>query len=361
VITVRLDELDTPALWVDLDVMEANLDRMARYASAHGLALRPHIKTHKIPELARLQLGRGAIGVTSAKVTEAQVMVEAGVEDILLAYPIWGEKKWERLRDLSRRTRITVATDSRAHALAMADALGPEKTRISLFVEVDLGGGRTGLAPDEHLETHLLGIARAGIPIRGLMFYRFHVADPAGGGMARLGESLAGALEAFHRAGVPLDTVSGGSTPLAFHSHLLPGLTEIRPGTYIFNDCNTVDFGGATWEDCALRVRCRVVSTSVKGTAVIDGGSKTFSDAPRFSGTGFGRLVQAPEVPCARMNEEHGLLDVSGAGSRLRPGDLVDVIPNHVCTTVNLHRELFGVRNGLVETVWSIAAQGKIH
>jgi len=142
---------------------------------------------------------------------------------------------------------------------------------------------------------------------------------------------------------------------------MVSGLTEIRPGTYIFNDCNTVDFGGASWEDCALRVRCAVVSTSVKGTAVIDGGSKTFSDAARFSGPGFGRLVQAPEVPCARMNEEHGLLDVAGSGYRLRPGDLVDVIPNHVCTTVNLHRELHGVRNGRVETVWSIAAQGKIH
>jgi len=358
---VRLDELDTPALWVDLDVMEANLDRMARYTAAHGLALRPHIKTHKIPELARLQLARGARGVTSAKVTEARVMAEAGVDDLLLAYPIWGEKKWERLRDLSHRAKVSVATDSEAHALAMAGALGPEKTRISLVVEVDLGGGRTGLAPDGHLEKHLLGIARAGIPIRGLMFYRFHVENPAEGGMARLGEALAGALEAFRRAGVPLETVSGGSTPTAFFSHLLPGLTEIRPGTYLFNDCNTVDSGGAAWEDCALRVRCRVVSTSVKGTAVIDGGSKTFSDAPRFAGAGFGRLMQAPEVPCARMNEEHGLLDVSASGIRLRPGDLVDVIPNHVCTTVNLHRELFGVRHGLVETVWNIAARGKIH
>lgn len=358
---MRLDELDTPALWVDLDIMEANLDRMARYAAAHGLALRPHIKTHKIPELARLQLMRGARGVTSAKVTEAQVMADAGVEDILLAYPIWGETKWARLRDLSHRAKVTVATDSEAHAQAMAAALGPEKTRISLFVEVDLGGGRTGLAPDGHLKAHIRGIARAGIPIRGLMFYRFHVENPAGGGMARLGEALAGALEVFRSAGVPLETVSGGSTPTAFFSHLLPGLTEIRPGTYIFNDCNTVDFGGATWADCALRVRCRVVSTSVQGTAVIDGGSKTFSDAPRFSGSGFGRLVQAPEVPCARMNEEHGLLDVRASEHRFRPGDLVDVIPNHVCTTVNLHHELFGVRNGLVESVWRIAAQGKIH
>lgn len=358
---MRLDELDTPALWVDLDIMEANLDRMARYTAAHGLALRPHIKTHKIPELARLQLARGAIGVTSAKVTEALVMAEAGVEDLLLAYPVWGETKWARLRDLSRRAKVSVATDSEAHTLAMAGALGPEKSRISLLIEVDLGGGRTGLAPDGHLEEHVRRIARVGIPIRGLMFYRFMVEDPANGGMAGLGEKLAGAMAAFQRAGVPLETVSGGSTPTAFFSHLVPGLTEIRPGTYIFNDCNTVDFGGASWEDCALRVRCRVVSTSVRGTAVIDGGSKTFSEAQRYLGTGFGRLVQAPGVPCARMNEEHGLLDVSATDHRLRPGELVDVIPNHVCTTVNLHQALFGVRNGLVETVWNIAARGKLH
>ncbi len=358
---MRLEDLDTPALWVDFDILEANLDRMARYAAAHGLALRPHIKTHKIPELAKLQLARGARGVTSAKVSEAWVMADAGVEDLLLAYPIWGAPKWARLRDLSRRATVTVATDSCAHAQALAGALGPEKTHISLYVEVDLGGGRTGLPPDEHLEERVRRIAEAGIPIRGLMFYRFMVEDPAGGGMARLGEALAGALEAFHRAGVPVETISGGSTPTAYHSHLVPGLTEIRPGTYVFNDCNTVDFGGATWEDCALRVRCRVVSTSVRGTAVLDGGSKTFSDAPRHLGKGFGRLVQAPEVGCARMNEEHGLLDVSATDCRLRPGDLVDVIPNHVCTTVNLHRELFGVRGGHVETVWPIAARGMVH
>jgi D-serine deaminase-like pyridoxal phosphate-dependent protein len=357
---MRLEDLDTPALWADLDVMERNLGRMADYCRSHGLALRPHIKTHKVPELARLQVALGAVGITSAKVTEAAVMADSGLTDILLAYPIWGELKWKRLADLAVRARVTLATDSAAHAEALARALGPAGKNISLLVEVDVGNGRCGLAIDEHLADRVARIAGAGIRVRGMMFYPGHLKKSDPESLSGLGIQISAAIGAFRTAGVEVEVVSGGSTPTAAGSHCVSGLTEIRPGTYIFNDCNTVDTGAAGWEDCAVKVRCRVVSTSVPGRAIIDGGSKTFSDAARLSGAGFGRLVQSPGTLCEKMNEEHGYLRLTVSEFSPRPGDLVDVIPNHVCTTVNMHHTLYGVRSGKVEETWSIAAQGKI-
>ena len=358
---MHLDELDTPALWIDLEVMERNLARMADYARSHGLALRPHIKTHKTPELAFRQLRSGAVGITSAKVTEAEVMAAAGLDDILLAYPVWGEHKWRRLKVLASRARVTVATDSLEHARALAHALGEAAKSISLLIEVNLGLNRTGLTLDENLAEKLEAIAGTGIPVRGMMFYPGQIKRANENEMVRLNEKLSPAISAFRKAAVPLEVVSGGSTPTAFYSHLLDGQTEIRPGTYIFNDCTMADLGACSWEDCALQVRCRVVSTSVPGRAILDGGSKTFSDAQRVQGEGFGRLAQCPEVFCEKMNEEHGFLRLGESSFAPRAGDLVDVIPNHACTTVNMHHVLYGVRAGEVEEIWPVAAQGKIH
>ncbi|MBN2288522.1 MAG: alanine racemase, partial [Candidatus Glassbacteria bacterium] len=262
---MRIDELDTPALWADLGVMERNLSRMAEYCRSHGLGLRPHIKTHKTPELARRQLELGALGITCAKVTEAEVMSGCGCEEILLAYPVWGEHKWPRLAALAGQVKLTVATDSLEHARALAAGLGPPAGRLSLLVEVDVGLGRCGLPIDGRLAETVALIAQTGIPVRGLMFYPGQIRSTDSRAIAALGERIAAAADSFLRAGVEPGVVSGGSTPTAFCSHLQQGLTEIRPGTYIFNDCNTVHTGAVGWEDCALKVRCRVVSTSQPG------------------------------------------------------------------------------------------------
>ncbi|HLA39348.1 MAG TPA: alanine racemase [Candidatus Glassbacteria bacterium] len=358
---MHLDDLDTPALWADLDVVERNLARMSSYCREHGLALRPHIKTHKVPQLAWRQIEYGAVGITSAKVTEAQVMAAAGLEDILLAYPLWGETKWKNLAALAERAAVTVATDSAEHAAALADGLGAVRGKISLLVEVDVGSGRTGLAIDDRLSASVARIAGTGIEVAGIMFYPGHLKEPDDASLAELSGRIARAREAFERAGVTVRVVSGGSTPTAYHSHRIEGLTEIRPGTYIYNDCNYVRLGAARWEDCALKVRCRVVSTSVAGRAILDGGSKSFSDAASVTGSGFGRLVQCTEVLCEKMNEEHGYLALGNSGWRPRPGDLADVIPNHACTTVNMHRVINLVRGDEVVEVLPIAAQGKIH
>lgn len=358
---MKLGELDTPAAWVDLDVMERNLARMGNYCKKHGLALRPHIKTHKVPELAYRQLSSGAVGITSAKVTEAEVMASAGLDNILIAYPVWGEHKWRRLAELTRHATVAIATDSVEHARALANGMGKAAKQISLLVEVDLGSSRTGLPIDENLPKSLTRIAETGIPVKGLMIYPGHIREIQEGTIECMGESISSAIAEYDKAGLTLSVVSGGSTPTAFYSHLLPGVTEIRPGTYIFYDCNCVRIGAAAWEDCALKVRCRIVSTSVEGGAIIDGGSKTFSDAASIHGSGFGRLVQCPEVLCEKMNEEHGYLKLESSGFSPGAGDLVDVIPNHACTTVNMHHLLYGVRNGRVEEIWHVAAQGKIH
>ncbi|MCE5273013.1 alanine racemase [bacterium] len=357
---MHLNDLDTPAAWIDLEVMERNLARLAGYTRAHGLVLRPHIKTHKVPALARRQVELGAAGITSAKVSEALVMARAGLSDILLAYPVWGALKWERLRELSLLSSLSLATDSAAHAAAVADALGADRSRVKLLVEVDAGFGRCGLSVDDSLTEQVARIAGCGMEVSGIMFYPGHLKHLESGSLDHLNRILGRAVEAFRRAGVEPRVVSGGSTPTWAHSHLVEAQTEIRPGTYIFNDCNTVDTGACGWEDCALRVRCRVVSTAVPGRAIVDGGSKTFSDAARREGGGFGRLVQAPEVLCEKMNEEHGYLNLDGSDFHPRPGDMVDVIPNHVCTTVNMHHTLYGVRGGEVVDSWEVAARGLI-
>ena len=356
-----LEELDTPAIWVDLEIMERNLSRMGDYCRDHGIALRPHIKTHKVPELAWRQLESGACGITSAKVTEAQVMAASGIEDILVAYPVWGEQKWRALAALAGRGRISLATDSVEQAEAMAGGLGGAAKEISLLVEVDVGAGRTGLALDDNLSAEVARIAETGIPVAGIMFYPGHIKETDAEKIERLGERVGQARRSFEKAGVTVSVVSGGSTPTAYYSHLLRGVTEIRPGTYIFNDCNYVEVGAAGWEDCALKVRCRVVSTAVPGKAIIDGGSKTFSDAGRLRGAGHGRLVQCPRVLFEKMNEEHGYLLLGDSGFAPKAGDLVDIIPNHVCTAVNMHHVMYGVRRGRVEEIWQVAAQGKIH
>lgn len=358
---MHIDELDTPALWADLDVVERNISRMGSYCGEHSLELRPHIKTHKVPELAWRQIESGAVGITCAKVTEAAVMAAAGLEDILLAYPLWGPHKWRALLALAQRARVCVVTDSPEHARATAEALGDDRGEISYLVEVDAGGRRTGLQLDDTLAEKVARIAETGVSVRGIMFYPGYIREVTDEALRKLSGQIAMARAAFEQAGVEVQVVSGGSTPTAFRSHEIDGLTEIRPGTYIFNDLNYLSLGACEMADLALRVRCRVVSASVPDTAILDGGSKTFSDAASFAGRGFGMVEQHPDALCEKMNEEHGYVRTADSGWNPRPGELVDVYPNHVCTTVNMHRVLHLVRNGEVEEILPVAAAGKIH
>lgn len=359
-------ELDTPALIVDLDVMEENLTRMAEYCRYHNLCLRPHTKTHKIPELARKQIESGASGITVAKLSEAEVMIAAGLEDLLIAYPIVGPTKTARLAALAERASISVSLDSAEAARGISAAVSERGSKVDILVELDVGFARCGL-PDE---TEALKLAQTvaalpGLNFQGLMFFPGHFGvEPEQRTMlrAQVNELLDRCVETFARAGMPIAIVSGGSTPSRYESDQFHGVNEVRPGTYIFNDRNTVGVSAATVDECALSVLVTVVSTSVSGRAVVDGGSKTFS-SDRYQaehGRGFGLIKEDPAAEVERFSEEHGHINVSQSHRRYRVGERLNVIPNHVCSTVNLHDEIYGVRGGQVETVWRVAGRGKV-
>ncbi len=356
-------QLETPALTIDLDVMEQNLRRMAEYCAQHDLRLRPHAKTHKSPWLAKKQLEYGAGGITVAKLGEAEVMAAAGLDDMLLAYPIFGETKAQRLAAVANQACMTVSLDSEDAARWVSRAAQTDS--IGVLVEIDLGMGRCGLPPgDEPVRLARAVEALPGIYFEGILFYPGHVHPDLEGNRRKLDElnqRLALQLERFDREKIPLSTVSGGSTPSAFHSHHLDRVNEIRPGTYIFNDRNTVEWGACTPEQCAASVLATVVSTAVAGQAVIDAGSKTFSSDPLAPGTksGFGIVKEYPQVDLFRMNEEHGYLKLPES-VQLKLGQTLEIIPNHACTTMNMHDRAWGVRQGKVVKEWEIAARGKL-
>ncbi len=344
-----LNDLDTPTLTVDLDVMEANLARLQNYCKAHGLGLRPHIKTHKIPALAHKQLALGAVGIACQKLGEAEVMADAGITDILIPYNLVGQRKLERLAALARRAQMTVAVDSAEVAHPMAEHLAGEGVEVGAVIELTSELNRCGVT-DARTAAALAREIAAG---RGLRFRGIMVYPSSAKSMPLVAETLA----ALRAEGLSAEMVSGGGTPTAYRSHEFPGLTEIRVGTYIFNDWSYVRDGVCTLEQCALKVIATVVSTPAPERAIIDGGSKTFSSD---MGVPMGHIVEYPEAIVYKMNEEHGFVDVSRCPRQPKVGERLTVIPNHACGTINMHNTLVGLRGEKVEAVWEIAARGKV-
>jgi D-serine deaminase-like pyridoxal phosphate-dependent protein len=358
-----LETLLTPAAVVDLDRMAANLRRMADYARAHQLALRPHTKTHKSPLLAAEQLRLGASGVTVAQLHEAHVMADV-CDDILLAHPPVGTAKLERLLNLPGQVRVTVGLDSEAALVPLAAAAAAAGRDVGVLIELDLGMHRVGIGDvAEAVRLCRLCNDLDGVTWRGIMFYPGHIrqhVSEQGSAIAAVGGALGTILERLRAAQLEPSVVSAGSTPAAFASHHITGLTEIRPGTYIFNDRTTAAIGACSWDDCAYSVLATVVSTAVAGQAVIDAGSKAlFREEIRGADwSGFGAVLDRPDVVVRNMSEEHGLLDISRSDWKPRVGDRVRVVPNHVCVSVNLHDTVWGVRGDRVATSWPVAARG---
>jgi D-serine deaminase-like pyridoxal phosphate-dependent protein len=364
---VRATNIDTPALLVDLESMERNLRRVADYTARHGLRLRPHTKTHKSPRIGRRQLELGAAGLTVAKVGEAEVMLDAAPPDMLVAYPVIGRAKLERLMAVARRTRVTVSLDSLYAAQQLSEAAQAARVNVGVLAETDVGLGRVGVSPGAELLDLARGIeGLASLSFEGIAFYPGHIKDNGAAGreaLAALGGLIQSILADFRREGIEARIVSGGSTPSLYHSHELPGLNEIRPGTYVYNDWNTVASGACTPQECAATLLVTVVSTARPGQIIVDGGSKTFS-SDRLTGSGaestFGHVVEAPEAVFHKMNEEHGYVDVRQCGRKFEIGERLRIIPNHICVAVNLHERVFGIRNGEVEEVWEVAGRGKL-
>ena len=357
---MKIEDLDTPALIVDLDIMEANLNRVAGYAATHGLRLRPHTKTHKSILPAKKQIALGAAGLTVAKVSEAEIMA-ACTADLLVAYPVLGPAKLARLTDVARQTRVTVALDSLEAARQLSAQAVAAGIHFGVLVEIDVGLHRVGVAPQDALALTRAVAALPGLDWRGLTFYPGHIKEQSPDQIAALSRSVASVRGEFVRAGLKPEIVSGGSTPTLYHSHEVEGLNEIRPGTYIFNDINTMISGACSLQQCAASILVTVVSSPEAGRMIIDGGSKTFSSDRLVNGeTGHGHLVEAPGASFHKMNEEHGFVDLGRAERGFHIGEKVRVIPNHICVAVNLHEQIHGVRNGVVETAWKTEARGKL-
>jgi D-serine deaminase-like pyridoxal phosphate-dependent protein len=356
-------DLETPAALVDLDRLDRNIVRMAAYAKNHSLALRPHIKTHKSTTVAAAQLSQGAAGLTCATPAEAGVMSEVS-SDILLAYPAIGAKL-ARLMALPRHVSLTVALDSARAIDDLARAARAADRTVRVYVELDVGMHRVGVAAwDEAVALARRVRDSAPLEYAGITFYPGHIRsdlDSQDAALAALGAAIKSATSALARAGLAPQVVSGGSTPTVWRTHEIGGITEMRPGTYVYNDRGTAAIGACAPEDCALTVLATVVSTSVPNQAVIDAGAKALGREPMrgVEGEGWGALLARPEVFVTRMSEEHGILDLSRTEWRPSVGELVRVVPNHVCIVVHLNDVVYGVRGDRVEKSWRVDARGR--
>jgi D-serine deaminase-like pyridoxal phosphate-dependent protein len=365
-VPVYLHELETPVPVVDLDRLATTLDTMAAYCALHGLALRPHVKTHKAPRIAAEQMRLGAAGLTCATPRELEVMSEVA-HDLLLAHPPIGWSKVHRVVDVPREVRLSVAVDGVEAATRLAQVARDAGRFVGVLVEVDLGMHRMGApTPEAALELAERIDGLAGLRYDGLLFYPGHIRQPVreqDAALARLRAELGRVLETLGDAGLAPDVVSGGSTPIGWRAHEVDGITEVRPGTYVYNDRTTAEIGACAWDDCALTVLATVISTAVPGQAVIDAGSKALGREPLAgpdgATKGFGALLDRPEETVARMSEEHGILDLSATRWRPQVGDVVRVVPNHVCIVVHLNDLVYGVRGEVVETHWPVTARGR--
>ncbi|MEO8291714.1 MAG: alanine racemase [Actinomycetota bacterium] len=359
-------DLDTPALVVDLSVMERNIQAMASFAADAGVRLRPHTKTHKCPEIARMQIDAGASGITVAKLGEAEVMADAGLDDLLVAYPIVGEAKLARLHALRDRARVRVSLDSVEVARGVG-SVGSAADPVEVLIEVDTGHHRMGRPSGEPTVALVTQVARIpGVEVVGLLSHAGHAYQAGSDDVAAIaaGEAadLADTAEACGGAGVEIREISVGSTPTARAVSGAAGITESRPGTYVFNDVQQMRLGVATEHDCAARVLATVVARPWEDRFVIDAGSKSLSsdggDGPPFPGRGV--LAGRPDLVLDLLTEEHGVGHVLPGGGGLSIGDRLEVIPLHVCACVNLSDTAAGVRDGRVERELVIAGRGKV-
>ena len=359
-----LSEVETPVAMVDLDRLEANLARLQGYVDQHGIALWPHTKTHKSPEIGLRQLALGAGGLTVAKTGEAEVFHEAGAPRILVHYPTFGAEKCDRLaRIAAAGVDLTMAVDSVEAAEGLSAALQRHGTRASLLVELDVGLHRTGQvtvagAVDlAHRLSRLPALTVSGISCypgncRGtdeVVRSRLRAAD----------DMLRATRDAFAAAGLDCGRISGGSTPTRYLTHETC-VNELRSGTYALGDHNDTprdEDGGL--DACALWVQVTVISDAVPGQVVVDAGSKTLTSDSHDDG-GHGVILELPEARLHTINEEHGYVDVTGVAERPALGDHLRIVPNHACGCVNLHEGLLGVRDGVVEHVITVAGRGLV-
>lgn len=359
--------IDTPQLVVSEEILHRNIAEMAAFARSIKVNLRPHIKTHKSLEIARLQIAAGAIGISCAKVGEAEVMVnQGGIDDILLAYPIVGALKYQRIVSLMEKARIAVAVDSAEAIETIARAMIQHERTIDIYLEVNTGQNRSGVMWGDEAVSFAQQIEKhANLNLAGIMTHEGHVAfvdvDQIAAEAKAAGEKMVETAEMIRKHGIDLPTVSVGSTPAARLTPTVAGITEMRPGTYVFNDNSLFRFGDQ-WsvDDCAARFVATVVSRTADDRCVIDAGAKTLALDPSKAHEGHGFIVGHPDVIITKLSEEHGVCQLPAGEEGFNVGDTVEVIPNHICPTVNLMDQMAVARDGKVIDYWNVAARGKV-
>ena len=346
---MNIAALDTPALAADLDVLERNIKGMATYCHQLDIPLRVHTKTHKVPEIAKLQIAAGSQGITCQKLGEAEVMVDAGIDNILIPYNIVGTPKLKRLTALTKRARITVALDSEETATGISQQALADSCVVPVIVELDTGSGRCGVQSPQkaqHLARQI--VKMPGIDFQGVMTYPSNV---------RAKPFLTETFDLLTHDGIPVNIISGGGTGSEAASKEL-GCTETRSGSYVYEGLTRIGNSETLApERCVLRVIVTVVSTPTPERIIIDGGQKTFTSYPP---TPYGHIIEHPDAKIYGMSVEHGHIDVSECSHRFKVGEQLSVIPLHQGMTSNLHNELVGIRGNNVETIWQIAGRGKV-
>jgi D-serine deaminase-like pyridoxal phosphate-dependent protein len=348
---MRADALETPVPVVDIDCMEANIARLQAYLDEHRIANRPHIKTHKIPAIAKMQMDAGAVGITCQKVSEAEVMADFGFSDIFIPYNILGESKLKRLMSLARRATVSVTADSAVVIRGVSKAAQDAGLTMTVLVECDLGAQRCGVqSPSDAAELARLIASLPNLHFGGLMTY------PTNEHLDDFVRTTRGLLK---EDGLPIERVSGGGSPMMWQVHTHPELTEYRAGIYVYGDRLTMRSGAVTLADCAIRVHATVVSRPTLERGILDAGSKSLS-SDLHGLDGYGYICEYPEAKIYQLSEEHGHVDFSSCSRKPEIGERVTIIPNHCCTVTSLFDEVVGAREGTVEVTWQVAARGTV-
>lgn len=354
-------ELDTPALLIDLDILESNIQNMADYFSSISTDLRPHLKTHKTPIIAQKQIDAGAIGITCAKLGEAEEVVHSGIRDVLIANQIIGTQKIARLINVAKHSEIMVAVDNSDNVQNISDAAEAAGVVVRILIEVNIGMNRCGVEPGQAtLELAQQICKRPNIEFEGLMGYEGHIvartsrADREKAVKQDM-QHLVDSKKLLEKNGIPVKIMSGGGTGTFDITSRIPEMTEIQAGSYVFMDStyNGVEGIGEKF-DYALSLLTTVVSRPQQDRIIVDSGMKVLT-------TEFGnpQPIGFPHLELVGLSEEHGKIQVSNGDNNLKPGDKLEILPTHCCTTVNLHDKSYGIRDDIVECCWDISARGK--
>jgi len=354
---MQYKDLDTPALLLDLDMMEKNIRRMSEYFSTRKAKLRPHVKNHKTPIIARKEIEAGAVGVAVAKLQEAEVMAWSGVENIMIMNQIVTEEKITRLLSLSKYVDLIVAVDNADNVAKLSSMAQARDLSLGVVIEVDIGLHRAGVKPgSEALDLARKIHASKGLEFKGIAGYQGHISlmiDPTERKIAdeKACELLVSSKDLIEDSGIPVEIVSAGGTGTYNYTGNYPGITEVQAGSYVtmdvgYQDCG-IDF------DIALSILTTVSSVPSEDRAILDAGLKSITTdqgLPRVKG------LEGIEIP--KLSAEHAHLKLDGR-MKLKLGEKVEVYPSDTDTTIDLHNEFYGVRDGEIEVVWPILARGK--